>query len=225
MQKSWEREHPQYTKYELGDAYLPPSPWLLWNSWHSDAHRVLQYTNEVAISTCGIVSSQGTQQYLQPTVRMVLLKYYDEALGFCWYSKARSEKGRQLSECPHAELLWYVRELQRQMRVRGSITTTSPEEAQKYACSRPRLSQISAYISEQSAVIESRDVLERVYKDAQDAYKNGDVPVAEDWTGYVLQPTRFEFWQGRKNRLHDRIVYTRVNAHKKSVWNITRLQP
>ncbi len=228
MQKSWKREHPQYTKYKLGDENLPSSPWHLWNTWHSDACTVLPYTNEVAISTCGTVSLQDMHHHLQPTLRMVLLKYYDEALGFCWYSKAYSEKGTQLSEYPYAELLWYVREMQRQMRVRGNVSTISSEEAKKYARERPRLSQISAYISQQSSVIESRDVLEQIYKKAQDMYKNVDIPIAEDWTGYVLQPTRFEFWQGREDRLHDRIVYTRVysnSSHKKSAWNITRLQP
>ncbi len=222
MRKSWEGEHPQYTKYELDDGELPASPWLLWDAWQSEARAVVQHTNEVAISTCGSVA--GEVQHLQPTVRMVLLKYYDEALGFCWYSKACSEKGKQLSEVPHVELLWYVKELQRQVRVRGSVSTTSAEEAEKYARSRPRKSQISAYVSRQSSVIESRAALERAYKNAEVAYENEPIPVAEDWTGYVLKPARFEFWQGREDRLHDRIVYTCADAPH-GTWSIIRLQP
>lgn len=225
MRKSWELEHPQYTKYTLDDDGLPQSPWALWDSWQSEARAVLQYTNEVVISTCGSVVTRNGSQHLQPTARMVLLKYYDETRGFCWYSKAGSEKGTQMCEVPHVEMLWYVRELQRQVRVRGSVSTIRDDEAKEYARSRPRKSQISAYISAQSAVVESRAVLEHAYDKADKAYANTCIPVAEDWTGYVLHPHRFEFWQGRDNRLHDRIIYNCASAHEKRVWSITRLHP
>ena len=221
--KNWQNEHPQYTLYTLEDDSTPQSPWKLWETWQQHAARVMKHTNEIAISTCGTATT-GDTTHIQPTVRMALLKKYNEHTGFFWYSKARSEKGLQISEHPWVEILWYARELQRQVRIRGTVCVSLLQDASDYARSRPRKSQISAYISQQSKPIASRKILEQAYKKAEMAYAHTDIPVSKDWALYTLMPLRFEFWQGRADRLHDRIVYERDSVGKRT-WTVQRLQP
>lgn len=211
----WKHEHPQYERYTLEDNSIPPIPWILWEQWQEEASHVLRYTNEIALATADVKG--------HVSVRMVLLKHSSEQEGFCWYTNRESEKGRQLTENPFAELLWYNKEHQRQVRIRGNVTELNRDNVCRYAQSRPFLSQVSAYVSEQSAPIESKNMLIEKFDHTQQEFSEKVVPVKDSWVGFSLQPQRFEFWQGNTNRLHDRIVFT-YNINEKS-WTTERLQP
>lgn len=223
----WKSEHPQYTKYTLGDEQLAASPWDLWRDWQAAAQQVMQYANEIALATCGRAHGGRGEAPAQPTVRMVLLKKWSEPEGFFWYSKSDSEKGMQLAENPRAEFLWYAGALQRQVRVRGVVELCPRSDAVSYAKERPRESQISAYVSTQSARVASRKALEDLREQAHKNFAGGEVPVSAAWTGYVLRPEQFEFWQGRADRLHDRILYIARGAwnNPQAGWDVIRLQP
>ena len=156
----------------------------------------------------------------RPSARIVLLKHFDDD-GFCWYSDARSQKGRDLEANPLAALLFHWRDLSRQVRVHGTVTRLSGEEAEKYFLMRPEGSRFSAAASHQSAVIEGRSSLEDEVLRLQAAYPDGDVPRPSAWLGYRLVPDYFEFWQGQDNRLHDRITY----EPQAGGWIMQRISP
>jgi pyridoxamine 5'-phosphate oxidase len=154
-----------------------------------------------------------------PSARTVLLKGYDEK-GFLFFTNYESRKGRELSENPFAELLFYWMDLHKQVRISGRIEKVSKEESEKYFKSRPLNSRIGAWASKQSEIIRDREFLEQKYKEYSEKYKE-DVPLPPFWGGFRLIPERFEFWQGRDNRLHDRICYMKKNGE----WEIVRLAP
>lgn len=161
-----------------------------------------------------------------PDARIVLLKQLDQR-GFCWYTNYSSHKGQQLADNPQACLLFHWRELDRQVRVQGRVEKINGTEADAYFASRPLQSRLSAAASSQSQAIDSRTELETKVAQLQQQYDD-HVPRPADWGGYRLLPTRFEFWQGRENRLHDRFNYERreaVTDPTETVWLITRLQP
>ncbi|KAK9023852.1 hypothetical protein V6N11_004047 [Hibiscus sabdariffa] len=152
---------------------------------------------------------------------MVLLKGVDKG-GFVWYTNYESRKGHELSENPHAALLFYWDGLNRQVRVEGSVQKVSEEESEQYFHSRPRGSQIGAI----STVVPGRHVLHQQYKELEEKYsKEGLIPKPKHWGGYRLQPNRFEFWQGQTSRLHDRLEYFPQEIDGKRVWKIVRLAP
>ena len=155
-----------------------------------------------------------------PSARIVLLKHFDDQ-GFAWYTDYRSRKGEELAENPQAELMFYWYGLERQVRVQGTVEKLPLEQGEKYFNERPVGSRLSAAASCQSAVVDSRETLESRVQALQDAHPDGDIPHPEEWGGYILKPTRFEFWQGRENRLHDRFTYRLENNQ----WIIERLQP
>jgi len=155
-----------------------------------------------------------------PSARIVLLKHVD-ADGFCWYSDARSRKGRDLAENPRAALLFHWRDLSRQVRVHGEVRRLPAADAEKYFLMRPEGSRFSAAASKQSSEIESRQQLEDEVLRLRAAYPDGDVPRPEDWIGYRLIPDYFEFWQGQDDRLHDRIVYEPLGGG----WQMKRISP
>ncbi|WP_210394559.1 pyridoxamine 5'-phosphate oxidase [Motiliproteus sediminis] len=155
-----------------------------------------------------------------PSARVVLLKHFDSE-GFCWYTDYRSQKGQELSENPQAELLFYWPELERQVRIWGPVARLDHAAAEHYFAARPRGSQISASVSRQSAVVAGREDLVAAAMTLEEQYQHQSIPCPADWGGYQLRPERMEFWQGRENRLHDRLVYGR----QLQGWQLVRLAP
>src|SRR6185369_10200784 len=156
----------------------------------------------------------------KPSARMVLLKQVDHD-GFVFFTNYTSAKARQLDANPHAALVFFWAQLDRQVRVEGSITKTPVEESREYFATRPRESQIGAWASQQSEAIESRAALEERAAELEKLYADRDIDCPEHWGGYRLKPERIEFWKSRIGRLHDRILYQREGDG----WSITRLAP
>jgi pyridoxamine 5'-phosphate oxidase len=156
----------------------------------------------------------------KPAARMVLLKQVDQN-GFVFFTNYRSAKAQQLDANPYAALVFYWNLLERQVRVEGSVVRTSAEESREYFQTRPRESQIGAWASEQSEVIDGRDVLEQRARELETLYCDREIDCPEHWGGYRLKPERIEFWKGRVGRLHDRILYERDSG----LWTISRLAP
>lgn len=156
----------------------------------------------------------------RPSARMVLLKRVDQD-GFVFFTNYRSSKAKELETNPNAALVFFWPQLERQVRVEGTVTKTSAEESQEYFASRPRGSQIGAWASPQSQVISSREVLEKRQAELEELYRGRDVEWPQHWGGFCLRPERIEFWKGRSDRLHDRILYQR----EPDGWSIKRLAP
>ena len=156
----------------------------------------------------------------KPSARMVLLKQVDHD-GFVFFTNYQSAKAEQLDANPYAALVFYWSQLDRQVRVEGSVVKTSAQESSEYFSTRPRESQIGAWASAQSQAIGSRDVLEQRAHELEELYSDREVDRPEHWGGYRLKPERIEFWKSRIGRLHDRILYQRDDGG----WSITRLAP
>jgi pyridoxamine 5'-phosphate oxidase len=156
----------------------------------------------------------------KPSARMVLLKQVDED-GFVFFTNYRSPKAEQLDANPYAALVFFWPQLDRQVRVEGSVVRTPAEESRDYFRTRPRESQIGAWASAQTEVISGRDVLEQRAKELEALYRDREVDCPEHWGGYRLKPDRVEFWKSRVGRLHDRILY----QHDSDGWTISRLSP
>jgi pyridoxamine 5'-phosphate oxidase len=157
----------------------------------------------------------------EPSARTVLLKGFDET-GFVFFTNYDSAKGRDLDDNPRASLLIYWAELERQVRINGSVTRTSREESETYFHTRPFESQVGAWASEQSRPLPARDALEARYAELLATHTGAVVPLPPFWGGYRVKPDAIEFWQGRKSRLHDRLLYTR---QPDGGWARTRLAP
>ena len=157
----------------------------------------------------------------KPSARTMLLKGFDKT-GFTFYTNYLSRKGKEISKNPAACIVFFWPELERQVRIEGTLEKVSKEESEKYFQSRPKESQLGAIASPQSQVIPSRDTLENTWKELIEKFADKEVPKPAYWGGYVLKPQIVEFWQGRPGRLHDRIVYKRSD---KSSWKIVRIAP
>lgn len=157
----------------------------------------------------------------KPSARTMLLKGFDKT-GFTFYTNYLSRKGKEISKNPAACIVFFWPELERQVRIEGTLEKVSKEESEKYFQSRPKESQLGAIASQQSQVIPSRDTLENTWKELIEKFADKEVPKPAYWGGYVLKPQIVEFWQGRPGRLHDRIVYKRSD---KSSWKIVRIAP
>ena len=155
-----------------------------------------------------------------PSVRIVLLKGHGER-GFVWYTSYASHKGQDLDVNPNAALMFYWRESERQVRITGTVSKLTRQQSEIYFRTRPRESQLSALASQQSQEIADRAELEARVEALSAQYNSTDVPVPDNWGGYILSPVRYEFWQGRVGRLHDRFSYEKQDKH----WLIKRLQP
>ena len=157
----------------------------------------------------------------RPSVRMVLLRGADER-GFAFFTHFGSRKGRELAENPHAALCFHWPALDEQIRVEGPVERLSDAEADVYFASRPRGSQLGAWASEQSDLLSAREVLEQRYREIERRFEGQPVPRPPFWGGFRLSPVRIEFWFGRPDRLHDRVLYTR---EAEGGWRIERLYP
>ena len=154
-----------------------------------------------------------------PSARMVLLKDFDQT-GFTFFTNYGSRKGKELLENPFASILFWWREFERQVRIEGKIEKISRKESEEYFNLRPIKSRYGALASDQSEVVDNREILEKKFADLEKQFGDNP-PMPKNWGGYKLIPNKFEFWQGRRDRLHDRICYEKVNDE----WKIYRLQP
>jgi pyridoxamine 5'-phosphate oxidase len=206
----------EYTLAGLRRADLDANPVAQFQKWFGQASTALsQKEIDVNAATLATADKNG-----KPSARIILLKGLDER-GFVFFTNYGSRKGRELSENPNAALVFYWQELERQVCVAGSVKKTSREESEKYFKSRPRGSQLAARASNQSDVVEDRAVLEAKWTEMEKKF-SAEIPLPPNWGGYILQPERIEFWQGRPSRLHDRFCYTR---QKNSSWKLERLAP
>jgi pyridoxamine 5'-phosphate oxidase len=193
---------------------LDPDPVKQFANWFTAAIEAgIRDVNAMSLATAG---RDG-----KPTVRIVLLKGFDQD-GFAFFTNYLSEKGGQLEENPYAACVFYWIELDRQIRVSGRAEKTSREESERYFHSRPRGSQLGAWASRQSEVLDARRVLDARMAEMTERYIDDPVPLPPHWGGYIIKPELFEFWQGRPNRLHDRFRYT---LQKDGSWQIDRLAP
>ena len=197
----------------LDEKTIDPDPIKQFQIWFNDAIAAKLPLPEAM--TLATATPDG-----KPSARMVLLKQADHD-GFVFFTNYRSAKAEQLDDNPYAALVFYWSQLDRQVRVEGSVVRTSEQESRDYFKTRPRESQIGAWASAQSQAIRGRDVLERRAQELEDLYAGREVDCPEYWGGYRLRPERIEFWKSRIGRLHDRILYQR----DPSGWSISRLAP
>jgi pyridoxamine 5'-phosphate oxidase len=208
------------TPDSVHDFTTSDDPFALFHAWFGEAEKSeINDPNAMALAT---VDSGGL-----PNVRMVLLKGVDEAespdRGFVFYTNFESAKGRELLANPKAALLFHWKSLERQVRVRGQVSLASHEESDAYFASRPQLSRIGAWASQQSRPLASRDVFEAKIKHFEAKFADGAIPRPAHWSGFRVVPVEIEFWMARPFRLHDRIVFRR-DAPRDS-WHKVRLYP
>ena len=204
----------EYIRGGLKEDHAHPNPIDQFRKWFEEA--LAANLHEPNAMTLATASSDG-----RPSARVVLLKGFDER-GLVFYTNYEGRKARDLEENPYCALIFYWGELERQVRVEGSVSRVSGEESDEYYRSRPRGSQLSAWTSEQSRPVAGRDALEERLRRLEDEYEKRDVPRPPFWGGYRVEPEAIEFWQGRENRLHDRLLY-RCSGDGR--WSIKRLQP
>jgi len=203
-----------YAQRGLRRSDLDPDPIQQFNAWLNEAvsHQLLE-PNAMTVAS---VDADG-----QPWTRTVLLKVCDDR-GFTFFTNYAGAKGRHFAANPRVALTFWWNALERQVNVTGTIAKTSREESEAYFHSRPEASQIGAWASEQSEVIEHREQLEKQFADTLTKYGQGQIPLPAHWGGYCIVPQTIEFWQGRRSRLHDRLRYTR---QPEGGWKIERLSP
>ncbi len=212
-----------YEKGSLDQQSVPASPFELLKAWIAEAtEQHVQEPYAMSLATCGADN--------KPSVRIVLMREITET-GIVFYTNYESAKGHDIAENPNAEALFFWHELERQIRISGSIAKIDANKSAAYFQKRPHDSQVGAWVSQpQSGEVANRDVMEQTFDQLQSDYpENTLVPVPEFWGGYEITVNEIEFWQGRANRMHDRIVYTRNansgNSENAASWETKRLLP
>jgi pyridoxamine 5'-phosphate oxidase len=204
----------EYMRESLSESDVHSNPFRQFDRWWQEALKA--DIDEVNAMTLCTLSKEGF-----PGSRIVLLKGYDDN-GFIWYTNYESRKGRELAAHPKASLLFFWKELERQVRIEGICERVSPEESDAYFNSRPEGSRIGAWASPQSHPIESREILDRNLAAISEKFSDTPIYRPPHWGGYRMTPVMIEFWQGRPSRLHDRIRY---DIQDEEGWKITRLAP
>lgn len=203
-----------YTLENLNEEEIDKNPFIQFKVWFDQSVAAqLPEPNAMTLATC---TPDG-----KPSARMVLLKDIDER-GFVLFTNYKSQKGQEISVNPHAALVFWWAELERQVRIVGTVEKISSAQSDSYFEVRPPFSRLGAWASNQSEVISSRDVLEVQLIEFQRQYENQEVPRPPHWGGFRVIPQEIEFWQGRSSRLHDRLRYTLVDNGS---WKIERLSP
>jgi pyridoxamine 5'-phosphate oxidase len=204
----------EYKKHQLTESGAKMDPFEQFDLWFHEA--MSAGVTEPNAFTLATISES-----LTPTARVLLLKGVDNG-GFVFFTNYNSNKARDLSDYPVGSMVFLWLELERQVRINGTVAKVSRQESEIYFHSRPRESQIGAWVSPQSNVIASRDVIEQQLEYMTLKFSDTEViPLPDHWGGYRLNPTEIEFWQGRPNRLHDRLLYSYVEDK----WKIMRLAP
>ena len=203
----------EYTKASLDESSVDPNPLVQFEQWFQEA--ASSEVLEPNAMVLGTVNTDG-----QPFQRTVLLKSFD-AQGFVFYTNYTSRKAGQMEHNPKVSLLFPWYSLERQVMVTGTVGKISTKESLAYFLSRPRGSQLGAWVSNQSQVISSRSLLEKKLAEMKEKFREGKIPLPDQWGGYRVVPDSIEFWQGRPNRLHDRILFEKTGES----WNISRLAP
>jgi len=203
----------EYSRHALSEEDVDLNPLVQFHQWFQQANDArLDDPTAMVLATA---TSDG-----KPSARMVLLKSYDER-GFVFFTNYEGRKSAELLENPYAALLFYWGPLERQVRIEGNVEKTSRQESEEYFKTRPVESRLGAWASRQSRVIPGRSDLEQKVSDLKEKFANREIPLPPFWGGFRVEPCVFEFWQGRENRLHDRIRYSLLGG----VWVIERLSP
>ena len=204
----------KYTTKGLDIKDLNQDPFMQFETWFNEAiNAKLTEPNAFSLATVGLD--------MMPSIRTVLLKIFDEK-GFVFFTNYKSTKAKQVEENPKAAALFAWLDLERQVKIEGSIEKISSTESLKYFLSRPKGSQIGAWVSHQCEVITSRSLLEQKFDEIKKKFLKGEVPFPSFWGGYAIKPIRIEFWQGGQDRLHDRFLY---ELQEDNTWSISRLAP
>ena len=204
----------KYTTKGLDIPDLDKNPFKQFELWFNNAiDAQVSEPNAMMLATVG--------SDMMPSVRAVLLKTFDEK-GFVFFTNYKSKKAKQIEENPNAASLFSWIDMERQIKIEGSIEKISTTDSLKYFLSRPKGSQLGAWVSHQSSIITSRSLLEQKFDEMKKKFVKGEVPFPDFWGGYIIKPIRIEFWQGGQDRLHDRFLYEK---DENGSWNIKRLAP
>ena len=203
----------EYARARLDEKDVSHDPIVEFARWFAEAQEAqVGEPNAMTLATSTVAGS--------PAARIVLLKGFDQR-GFVFFTDYRSRKGAELDANPRAALVFFWGELERQVRITGTVERTSKQDSEAYFRTRPLGSRLGAWVSHQSVVIPGRAQLESGLREVEERFLGGEVPLPPHWGGYRVRPEEIEFWQGRESRLHDRIRYTRDGDR----WRIERLSP
>ena len=202
-----------YEDKSLDKEDLNADPIIQFESWFEDAKKSEPIPNAMSLST---VNNNG-----EPTLRTVLLKLFDKK-GFVFFTNYKSRKADHITDNPNVAVLFNWVALERQVIINGVAEKIKTKESIKYFMSRPRGSQLGAWVSDQSSVLSSRKILELKLEEIKRKFSDGEIPLPDFWGGYRIIPKTFEFWQGRPNRLHDRFIYS---MQSNELWKIDRIAP
>ncbi len=213
-QQELENLREEYSAATLSESSTKADPIKQFDIWFNEAQEIkVPERNAMTLATA---THDG-----RPSARIVLLKGFFEE-GFSFYTNYLSRKGKEITKNPVGALIFFWPSMERQVRIEGTIEKLSKEQSEKYFYLRPKNSQIGAVVSPQSQEIDSREVLENKWNELAAQYVDKDVPKPSFWGGYILKPRMIEFWQGRPSRLHDRILYKKIDNKN---WKKVRLAP